>query len=90
MAINGDLMRRVAQAEREVTARRRGARVDWRSRAIAAEQALASVRSEASKAADDAASEWRRGPEVLRSAVLALDRIVLLCDGEALRREADS
>ncbi len=55
--------------------------VDWRARALAAEQDLASVRSEASNAADDLAGA--SGREALLRAVHALDRIVLLCDGEA-------
>ena len=54
--------------------------VDWRARAIAAEQDIASIRSEASNAADDLVGA--SGREALRRAVHALDRIVLLCDGE--------
>jgi hypothetical protein len=55
--------------------------VDWRARALAAEQTLAIIRSEASNAADDLVGA--SGRDALSRAAHALDRIVLLCDGEA-------
>ena len=59
-----------------------------RSDAIAAEQTLAAIRAEASTAADACAQAIKRDtPAAIIGVALqasgALDRIVLLCDGEA-------
>lgn len=61
--------------------------VDWRERALAAEAKLAAIREAASEAADACAQAIKRDTlasliSVARRANGALDRIVLLVDGE--------